>query len=156
ERAELIDHAVDGVLQLEHLALDVDGDLFRQVAIGHRGGNPRDVAHLAGEVAGHQVHVVGEVFPRAGDASHHGLTTELALGAHFARYARHFRGERVELVDHAVDGVLQVEDFAAHVDGDLLRQIAVGDRGGHLGDVAHLAGEIAGHHVHAVGQVLPG
>ena len=29
------------------------------------------------------------------------------------------RGEGVELVDHRVDGVLQLEDLAAHVDGDL-------------------------------------
>ena len=31
----------------------------------------------------------------------------------------------------------------AHVDGDLLREVAVGDGGGHLGDVAHLAGQVA-------------
>ena len=30
------------------------------------------------------------------------------------------RGEGVELVDHRVDGVLQLEDLALHVDGDLL------------------------------------
>ena len=29
-----------------------------------------------------------------------------------------------------------------HVDGDLLREVAVGHRGGHLGDVAHLAGQV--------------
>ena len=51
---------------------------------------------------------------------------------------------------------LSCEDFAAHIDGDLLRQIAVGDRGRHLGDVAHLAGQVRGHEVDVVGQVLPG
>ena len=59
------------------------------------------------------------------------------------RDARHFRGERVELIDHRVDGVLQLEDLAAHVDGDLLRQVAVGDRGRDVGDVAHLVGQVA-------------
>ena len=29
-----------------------------------------------------------------------------------------------------------------HVDGDLLREVAVGDGGGDLGDVAHLGGEV--------------
>ena len=43
-----------------------------------------------------------------------------------------------------------------HIHRDLLRQVAVGHRRGHLGDVAHLVGEVAGHQVHAVGQVLPG
>ena len=37
-----------------------------------------------------------------------------------------------------------------------LRQVAVGDGRGHLGDVAHLGGQVAGHRVDAVGQVLPG
>ena len=36
-----------------------------------------------------------------------------------------------------------------------LRQVAVGDGGRHVGDIAHLGREIAGHHVDAVGQVLP-
>ena len=44
----------------------------------------------------------------------------------------------LKLVDHRVDGVLQLEDFALHVDGDLLRQVAVGDGRRHLGDVSHL------------------
>ena len=36
-----------------------------------------------------------------------------------------------------------------------LRQVAVGDGGGDLGDVADLAGQVAGHAVDVVGQVLP-
>ena len=71
-----------------------------------------------------------------------GLAAELAFGADLARHARHLAANDAQLVDHRVDGVLQLEDLAAHVDGDLLRQVAVGDRGRHLGDVAHLAGEV--------------
>ncbi len=37
-----------------------------------------------------------------------------------------------------------------------LDKVAVGHRGGHFGDVAHLAGQVGGHGVHGVGQVLPG
>ena len=87
---------------------------------------------------------------------HVGLAAELAFGADFLRDAGHLRGERAELVHHRVDGVLQLEDLALRVDGDLLRQVAVGDRGGDLGDVAHLVGEVAGQDVHVVGEVLPG
>ena len=50
-----------------------------------------------------------------------------------------------ELVDHRVDGVLQLEDLAPGVDGDLLGQVALGHGGGDLGDVADLAGQVAGH-----------
>ena len=75
------------------------------------------------------------------------LAAELAFGADLARDARHLAGEGVELVHHRVDGVLQLENFARHVDGDLFRQIAVGDGGRDGGDVAHLAGQVRRHRV---------
>ena len=37
-----------------------------------------------------------------------GLASELALDADLAGHARHLRGEAVELIDHRVDGVLQL------------------------------------------------
>ena len=49
-----------------------------------------------------------------------GLAAELAFGADLAGDARHLAGEGVELVDHRVDGVLQLQNLAAHVDRDLL------------------------------------
>ena len=94
ERAELIDHRVDGVLELEDLALDVDRDLLRQVAVGDGGRDVGDVADLAGQVAGHEVDAVGEVFPGAGDALDLGLAAELSLGADLAGHARHLGRER--------------------------------------------------------------
>ena len=73
---------------------------------------------------------------------HLGLAAELALGAHLAGDARHLAGEAVQLVHHGVDGVLQLQDLALHVDGDLARKVAARDGGRHLGDVADLAGEV--------------
>src|SRR6185312_9849921 len=101
----------------------VDGDLFGQVALGDRGRDLGDVADLAGQVRGHRVDAIGQVLPRARDAAHQRLTAQLALGADLACDARHFAGERVELVHHGVDGVLQLQNFAAHVDRDLLGQV---------------------------------
>ena len=66
----------------------------------HRGGHLGDVADLAGQVGGHGVHVVGQILPGAADAFDLRLAAELAFGADFARHARHFRGEGVELIDH--------------------------------------------------------
>ena len=119
EGAELIDHRVDGFLQLQNLAAHVDGDLLGKVAVGHGDGHLGDVADLAGEVVGHGVDVVGEILPRAGHAGHRRLAAELALGADLARHAAHFAGEGVELIDHRVDRVLQLQNFALHLDGDL-------------------------------------
>src|SRR5262249_48096432 len=154
--AELVHHGVDGVLQLEDLAADVHGDLLGQVAVGHGGGDGGDVADLGGEVAGHAVDAVGQVLPRAGDALGVGLAPQPALRACLAGLEGALGVEGAELIHHRVDGVLQLQDLALDVDADLLGQVAVGDGGGHLGDVAHLAGEVARHEVDAVGQVLPG
>src|SRR6185295_20387927 len=78
-----------------------------------------------------------------------------AFGADLTRDARDFRRERVQLVDHGVDGFLQLENLAFDVDGDLFRQVAVGDGDGDVGDVADLSRQVAGHHVDGLGQVLP-
>src|SRR4029077_20970360 len=156
KRVELVHHRIEGVFELQNFAAHVDRDLARQVAARHGGGDLGDVAHLAGQVRRHRVDAVGQILPGAGDAAHHGLAAELAFGADLARHARHLAGKGVELVHHGIDGVFELQNFAAHVDGDFLRQVARGDRGRHLGDVAHLRGQVRRHRVDRVGQVLPG
>src|SRR5207253_2764716 len=138
----------------QNLALDIDGDLPGQVAIGYRRGHVRDVAHLAGQVPSHRVHAIGEVLQSGGAATNIGLAAELALGAHLTGHARHLGREAVELVHHAVDGVLQLQDFAPHVDGDLPGQVAVGHGRRHVRDIAHLAGQVTSHRIDAIGEVL--
>ena len=155
ERVELVHHRIHGVLQLENFALHVHRDLLVQLAPGHRGGHVGDVADLGRQVAGHVVHVVGQVLPGAGHALHVGLAAQLAFGADFSRDSAHLGGERVELVHHGIDGVLQLQNLALHVHRDLLREVAVGHRGGDLGNVPDLGGQVAGHRIHVVGQVLP-
>src|SRR4030095_12659023 len=150
ERVQLIHHRVDGFFQLQDFAFDVDRDLARQVAARDGCRHFGDVAHLAGEVRGHGVDVVGEVFPGAADAGYVCLTAELAFGADFARHARHFGRERAQLVDHRVHGLFQLQDFAAHVDRDLARQVATGDGGCHVRDVADPGGKVRRHRVDVV------
>ena len=125
--------------------LDPHRQLLLEIAVGDGGHHLDDAAHLIGEVGGHDVDVVGQVLPGAGDAGDLRLAAELAFGADLAGDARHFRGEGVELIDHRVDGVLELEDLALHVDGDLARQVAARDGRRHLGDVAHLRRQVGGH-----------
>src|SRR4029077_19453258 len=155
EPVQLIDHAVDRVLQLEDLAANVDRDLLGEVALSYGGGDLGDVADLGREVARHVVDVCREVFPTPGGAFHLRLAAEVAFGADFAGDASDLARKGVELIDHDVDRVLQLEDLALDIDGDLLREITASDRGGHVGDVAHLGGEVARHEVDVVGQILP-
>src|SRR4029453_17190856 len=97
-----------------------------------------------------------QVLPGAGHAPHLGLTSQASLGAHLAGHARDLGREARELVHHGVDDVLELQDLALDVDGDLPGEVAVGHGLGDVGDVADLAGEVAGHEVDVVGQVFPG
>src|SRR5205085_2631711 len=112
EGVQLIDHGVDRVLQLEDLALHVDGDLAGEVARGNGGGHVGDVAHLRGQVPGHEVDLVGEVLPGAADALSLRVAVQLSFGADLAGDAGHLRGERVQLIDHRVQRVLELENLA--------------------------------------------
>src|SRR5262249_54908559 len=111
---------------------------------------------LRGEVAGHGVDGVGEILPGTGDAGDESLTTEFAVGADFASDAGDFGGEGAQLVHHRVDGFLKLEDFTAYVGGNFAREVAAGDGGVHVGVATDLGGEVAGHGVDGVGEILPG
>src|SRR6185295_11455524 len=155
ERVELIDHRIDRVLQLQNLPANFDGDFLGQTTIRHSRRDVRDVADLAGEIRGHRVHRVGEILPGTSDTRHQGLPAELAFGADLARHARHLRGEAVELIDHRVDGFLQLQNLALYIDGNLARQIAACHRRGHRSDVADLRGEIGRHRIDRIGEIFP-
>ena len=115
----------------------------------------RNVADLRGQVRCHGIDGIGEVFPRAGDAWHHGLTAKTSVGADLARNARHFGSECAQLIHHRVDGVLQQQDLAADIDRDLLGQVAIGNRNCHFGDIANLIGQIARHLIDGLGELSP-
>jgi hypothetical protein len=122
-------------------------DRLRQVALGDGGGHPRDLAHLGGEVRGHQVDVLGQLLPRAGDAGHLGLGAELAVDADLARHPGDLGAEAAELLDHAVDRLGVLEELARErpldaVEVDRLRQVAAGDGGDHLGDLVGVVGQV--------------
>ena len=151
----MLHHRVDGFLELQNFAAHVHRDFARQVAVGHGDGHFGDVADLAGQVGGHGIDVVRQILPRAGHAGHLRLAAEFAFGADFARHAADFGGERVQLVHHRVDGVLQFQNFALHVHRDFARQVAARHGGRHFGNVAHLAGQVVRHGIDVVGQILP-
>src|ERR1019366_5363226 len=153
--AQRLNHGVDVVLELGDLALGLDADGAGQVARGDRAGHLGDRPDLAGEVPGQLVDVLSQPLPGAGHVLHFGLATEQPLAAHLPRDAGDLGRERRELVDHRVDGVLQLEDLALDIHGDLLTEVTPGHRRRDLRNVPDLTGEVAGHGVHRVGQVLP-
>src|SRR5437899_4311191 len=154
ERIQLIDHRVDRFFELQDFAMDVDGDFLREVAVGHGDCNFGDVADLSRQITRHEVDALGQIFPNTAHVTNLRLPTELAFGADFVGDAGDFGGERIQLIDHRVDRFFELQDFAAHVDGDFLRQVAVGDGDGHVGYVSHLRGQIARHRVDTVSEIF--
>ena len=77
ECRERIDHSVDGVGQFRDFAFGFEDQLALQVAIGHRRNHFGNTSHLSGEVRGHEVHVVGQIFPGSGDALDFRLAAQL-------------------------------------------------------------------------------
>ena len=112
EGVKLIDHGINGFFQLEDFALNIDSDFAGEIPTRDRRGHVGNIADLGGEISCHAVHAFGELFPNAGDTFHQCLTTEFSLGAYFASYAGHLRGEDGKLLDHSVDQLGRVEEFA--------------------------------------------
>src|SRR5262249_14918943 len=122
---QLVDHRVDSVLELQNFASHVHRDLSRQVAISDSGGYSGEVPDLSRQVPGHRVDAVGEVLPHATDSLDFGLATQFTFRSDLAGNTRDFRRKGVQLVDHRVDRILQLQDFALHVHCDLSRQVTV-------------------------------
>src|SRR5207249_2911331 len=118
-------------------------------------GDFGDVADLVGEVAGHRIDVVGQVLPGASHTGHGRLATQLPVRADLAGHSADFGSERVQLVHHGVNGVLQFQNLTLDIHSDLLREVAVGHSDGHTGDIANLGSQVACHLVDTLGQVLP-
>ena len=131
--SQLIDHRIDGFLQLQDLAANVNRDLLGQVAVRHGDRHVRDVADLRGQVAGHLVDRFGELFPDAGYPFDLRLAAEFSFGAYLARHTRDFGREHRQLVDHLVDQFCGTEKLplelpAVHLQRHRLTEVAFGDR----------------------------
>ncbi len=115
---ELIHHRVQRFFELQNFTAHVHCNFARQIAVGDGGGDFGDVSHLASQIAGHEIDIVGEILPRAADAGNLRLAAEFAFGSHFASYAGHFPRECVELIHHRVDSVFEFENFSFYVNCD--------------------------------------
>ena len=116
----MIYHGVDGVLQLQKLAFHIHHDFLRQVTPRYSRGHLGNVSHLLGEVLGHHINVIRQVFPDAGHAVDLGLAAERSFRTQLAGHARDFRRQRGQVVGHRVDVVLQLQKLTLDIDRDLL------------------------------------
>src|SRR5207244_1544565 len=73
--AQLLDHGVEGLFELQDLSAHIYGDLLRQVTGCNGRGDFCDVADLSCQVIGHEVDIVREVLPGTGHTGNLRLTT---------------------------------------------------------------------------------
>src|SRR5690606_33221170 len=114
-------HVVDGRDERGYLAPRVERQTLLQIAVRHRGHDAGNTAHLARQILRHDVHVVGQLAPSARNVLDLRLATQLPFGTHLAGYARHLGGEGAQLIDHRVDGGLELEELTPHFNRDLAR-----------------------------------
>src|SRR5690606_41337922 len=82
-----------------------------------------NVAHLAGEVRRHEVHVVGQIPPRTRHTTYLSLATELALGTHLTGHPSHLIGKRRQQIGRPHDCTPDTRKPRMPAHRGLLRQI---------------------------------
>ena len=156
----MVHHGVHRVLEFQNLPMNLNRNFLGEVALGHRRRHVGDVSHLVGEVVGHQVDVVGEVFPDSGDPFDSGLTSQLTLSAHFPRYSRYLVGEGVQLSHHPVADLgrsqeLPPERPAFLVGQNALGKIPFGHRTDNPGDLLSRPGQVGDQLVYRLHALRP-
>ena len=111
--------------------------------------------HLCGQVQGHHVDVLGEIFPLALNIFNLGLATECAVRSDFSCNLRHFERECRKTIHHGVDGVFQIQNLALCFDADSFAQITPRDCSRNRCYFPDLCCEIHGHAVDILRKVLP-
>ena len=127
---ELVDHRVDRSLELEDLALRVDRDLLLRSPLATAVVTCGDVAHLVGQVRRHRSSRTrsGPSTCRPRPAPRPGRRACPRCPPRAPRRVTCSANVRsVSVID--VDRLGQRRDLALGLDRDLLRQVAVGDRG---------------------------
>src|SRR5205085_1431331 len=110
-----------------------------------------DVADLRRQVVCHEVDVISQILPGSGDALHFSLAAEFAFRTDLASDAGDFASERVQLVDHRINRVLQLKNFNFDLDRNFLGKVPAGDGCCLVSDVADLRSQVRGHEVDVVG-----
>src|SRR5207244_2281948 len=107
ERAELIDHSIDGHTDAEELAanglaVDLERHLLRQIAFGDRDEDARDLGRRTNEVADERVVALAHRFPAAAKTIHPHALAHLAVATDDARDARELERGVIETLCEVV------------------------------------------------------
>jgi len=156
EDVQGIHHGVNGFLQFGNFPFSLNGNFLGKVTFSHGRSHIGDLPNLRGQVGGHIVYVVRQVFPGSGHIGHFCLSAKDPFRTHFPCHPGHLIGKNVQGIHHLVDSVFQFGDFTFYINGDFLGKVAIGHRGCHIGNFPYLGGKVACHNIHIVCKVFPG
>ncbi|MNC19099.1 hypothetical protein D3C75_670250 [compost metagenome] len=108
ESSQRLDHIVDCIRQLGDFAFGFHSQFLLQVTVRYRRYDLGDSAHLIRQVGRHNINVVGEVFPDPPHTADLGLSAQFTVRTNLTRHTRNLRGERIQLIHHRIDCVLQL------------------------------------------------
>ena len=98
---------------------------------------------------------MGQIAPRPCGAGHVRLTAEFSFHSHFARHCRNLSGKRSECVDHVIDRLSELGNFAFGLKEEFTVQVALCDCRNHFGNATHLIGQVGRHEIDVVGEIFP-
>ena len=152
---QIADHFVDVVLDECNLALRFHLNRTRQIALGDCGRDINNCTKLCSQVRCQSVNVIGQISPCARGARHVRLAAEFSFHAHFSRDGRNLLRECRQRVDHVVDRLGELGNFALGFEEEFALQIAVCHCRHDLCDATHLISQVRRHKVDVVGEILP-
>ncbi|KAF5409767.1 MAG: hypothetical protein Udaeo2_01190 [Candidatus Udaeobacter sp.] len=152
---QVADHFVDVVLHGRNLALRFHLNRTCQITFRDGGSNVGDGSKLRRQIRCEPVYIIGQIAPGPGGPWHTSLSAQFSLDADLSRDSCYLIGKRRERINHVVDCVGQLADFPFCFNKELLVQVSLCNCGDNFRDTTHLVRQIAGHEIHAVGQVLP-
>ena len=134
ERAELLDHRVDGLAGPEEFALQraVDGfqrDALSQIALGHRANDAGHFLGGRGQVSDERVETFALGGPRPFDAAHVHPVGDLALLADNLAGALRLLGQALVQLHNVVEGIGNLPVEADPFEREAGREIAMLDSG---------------------------
>ena len=131
------------------------------MTVCYSGCHGRDVTDLRREIRRHEVHVVGQIFPRPGHAFDFRLAAELSFRAHLPGHARYFRGKSAKLLHHCIYGLGRTQELAFqrlsfNLTSHRLGQISLSDCTDDARHFARRTKQILDQNVDASNGVAPG
>ncbi|KAH3673385.1 hypothetical protein WICPIJ_009837 [Wickerhamomyces pijperi] len=110
---------------------------------------------LGSQIGSHQVDIGDNFLPQTINVTDLSLNTQLTFNTDILSNSGNFTDEQLQRVHHLVDCQFQIKNLTLSLDMNLLGEVTISNSLGDVGDRSNLVGQVGGHSVNIVGQILP-